>query len=85
MCDSKSPFAISELLDSDGGTALAPDFSAVKKAIAASRTSDEDYAVFVEQNWISNRAIVKKEVRGFTVQFEKPAPDGAKLDWMIVR
>ena len=47
--------------------------------------ADEDYAVFVEQNWISNRAIVKKEAKGFTVQFEKPAPDGAKLDWMIVR
>ncbi len=47
--------------------------------------SDEDYAVFVEQNWISNRAIVKKEAKGFTVQFEKPAPEGAKLDWMIVR
>ena len=46
---------------------------------------DGDYAVFVEQNWIGNRAIVKKEAKGFTVQFEKPAPDGAKLDWMIVR
>jgi len=46
---------------------------------------DEDYAVFIEQNWIGNRAIVKKEAKGFTVQFEKPAPDGAKLDWMIVR
>ncbi len=47
--------------------------------------ADEDYAVFVEQNWIGNRAIVKKEAKGFTVQFEKPAPEGAKLDWMIVR
>jgi len=47
--------------------------------------SDDNYAVFVEQNWIGNRAIVKKEAKGFTVQFEKPAPDGARLDWMIVR
>ena len=47
--------------------------------------ADGDYAVFVEQNWISNRAIVKKEAKGFTVQFEKPAPDGGTLDWMIVR
>jgi len=47
--------------------------------------ADEDYAVFVEQSWIGNRAIVKKEAKGFTVQFEKPAPEGAKLDWMIVR
>lgn len=46
---------------------------------------DADYAVFVEQTCISDRAIVKKVAKGFTVQFEKPAPDGAKLDWMIVR
>jgi hypothetical protein len=47
--------------------------------------SDAEYAVFVEQSWISNRAVVKKESKGFTVQFEKPAPEGARLDWMIVR
>jgi len=58
--------------------------TAASIAFAVEET-DEDYAVFVEQNWISNRAIVKKEAKGFTVQFEKPAPDGAKVDWMIVR
>ncbi len=47
--------------------------------------ADEDYAVFVEQSWISNRAVVKKKAKGFVVQFDKPAPDGAKVDWMIVR
>jgi hypothetical protein len=47
--------------------------------------TDEDFAVFVEQSWITNRAIVKKAAGGFTVQFEKPAPEGAKLDWMLVR
>lgn len=47
--------------------------------------ADEDFAVFVEQSWITNRAIVKKAAGGFTVQFEKPAPEGAKLDWMLVR
>lgn len=47
--------------------------------------ADADYAVFVEQNWLSNRSVVKKEPTGFTVQFDKPAPEGAKLDWMIVR
>jgi hypothetical protein len=46
---------------------------------------DASYAVFVEQNWIANRAVTRKDPRGFTVQFEKPAPDGARLDWMIVR
>ena len=46
---------------------------------------DASYAVFVEQSWLGNRAITKKDATGFTIQFEKPAPAGAKLDWMIVR
>ena len=47
--------------------------------------ADASYAVFVEQNWLGVRAITKKETKGFTIQFEKPAPADAKLDWMIVR
>jgi hypothetical protein len=47
--------------------------------------ADGNYAVFVEQSWLSNRAISDKGPNGFTVTFEKPAPDDAKLDWMIVR
>lgn len=47
--------------------------------------ADADYAVFLEQNWLGNRAVVGKEAKGFTVQFEKPAPEGARLDWMIIR
>ena len=47
--------------------------------------ADGSYAVFVEQSWLSNRAITKKDAKGFTIQFEKPAPADAKLDWMIVR
>ncbi|MCG3147520.1 MAG: hypothetical protein PCFJNLEI_00960 [Verrucomicrobiae bacterium] len=47
--------------------------------------ADGDYAVFIEQTWIGQRAIVQKGAKGFTVQFEKPAPAGAKLDWLIVR
>ena len=46
---------------------------------------DGDYAVFVEQNWIGNRAITQKDAKGFTIKFEKPAPADAKLDWLIVR
>ena len=44
-----------------------------------------EYAVFIEQTWLTNRAIVKKTAEGFTVEFDKPAPAEAKLDWMIVR
>ena len=51
----------------------------------ATPEADASYAVFVEQSWIGNRAVVKKTAGGFTVLFEKPAPDGAVLDWMIVR
>ena len=47
--------------------------------------TDGDYAVFVEQNWIGNRAIVNKGPRGFTVKFDKPTPPDASIDWMIVR
>ena len=47
--------------------------------------ADASYAVFVEQNWLGNRAITRKAASGFTVQFEKPAPADAKLDWLIVR
>jgi hypothetical protein len=47
--------------------------------------ADGRYALFIEQNWIGNRAVVKKGAGGFTVQFEKPAPEGATLDWMLVR
>ena len=47
--------------------------------------ADENYAVFVEQNWLTNRAIVRKEATGFTVEFDRPAPKDAKLDWMLVR
>jgi len=47
--------------------------------------ADGAYAVFIEQSWIGQRAIVKKGAQGFTVKFEKAAPADATLDWMIVR
>ena len=47
--------------------------------------SDGDYAVFVEQSWLTGRAISAKTAEGFTISFEKPAPAGATVDWMIVR
>ena len=59
---------------------------ATRAAVAfAVPEADGDYAVFVEQNWITDRAVVKKEPRGFTVEFKQRAPAGATLDWMIVR
>ncbi len=46
---------------------------------------DANYAVLIEQSWLTSRAVTKKEAKGFSLQFEKPAPDGATLDWMLVR
>lgn len=44
-----------------------------------------DYAVFIEQSWLSNRAISEKTADGFTVTFASRAPENATLDWMLVR
>ena len=47
--------------------------------------ADGDYAVFIEQSWLGQRAISEKTAEGFTVIFEKSAPANATLDWMLVR
>jgi hypothetical protein len=47
--------------------------------------ADGDYAVFLELSWLTERAVAEKTADGFSVTFAKPAPAGAKLDWMIVR
>ncbi|MBC8872840.1 MAG: hypothetical protein H8E44_25685 [Planctomycetes bacterium] len=47
--------------------------------------SDGDYAVFLEQSWLTNRAVSDKTSDGFTVTFAAAAPEKAALDWMIVR
>ena len=46
---------------------------------------DANYAVFVEQTWLSNRAVTERTAEGFQVEFDRPAPEGATLDWMLVR
>src|SRR5262249_16865693 len=47
--------------------------------------ADGDYAVFIEQSWMSNRAISEKGPEGFTVTFSVGAPAAGMVDWMIVR
>jgi hypothetical protein len=47
--------------------------------------ADPDYAVFVEQTWLTNRAITDKTAEGFTVTFADDAPEHASIDWMLVR
>jgi hypothetical protein len=47
--------------------------------------ADADYAVFIEQSWLANRAVSEKTPQGFTLTFDKAAPENATLDWMLVR
>ncbi|MDA1045885.1 MAG: hypothetical protein O3A82_03035 [Verrucomicrobia bacterium] len=47
--------------------------------------ANNDYAVFIEQSWLSNRAVSEKTPEGFTVTFAAKAPEKAMLDWMLVR
>jgi hypothetical protein len=47
--------------------------------------ADDQYAVFVETNWLTARAVVSQTARGFTVQFDPPAGENATLDWLVVR
>lgn len=46
---------------------------------------DEAYLVTVELGWLTAKAITRKTRDGFTVQFEKPAPQSARLDWLLIR
>ncbi len=46
---------------------------------------DDNYAIFVEQSWLTNRAISKKTPAGFTISFADAAPNDATIDWMLVR
>ena len=61
----------------EGATSYAVEFPVAE--------ADSNYAVFVEQTWLANRAITEQTAHGFTVTFDKPAPAKAKLHWMIVR
>jgi hypothetical protein len=47
--------------------------------------ADEKYAVVVSPSWMTNHAVTKVGPGGFTVEFDRPAPAGGTLDWMLVR
>ncbi|MBI4028580.1 MAG: hypothetical protein HY360_26570 [Verrucomicrobia bacterium] len=46
--------------------------------------ADAHYAVQVQPSWFT-AAVVEKTATDFTARFEKPAPDKASLDWILVR
>lgn len=51
----------------------------------ATPEADAAYAVSVLPSWPTTVCNPTKSAEGFTVQFGTPAPQGARLDWVIVR
>jgi hypothetical protein len=46
---------------------------------------DPTYAVKIRTTWITNPAVTGQRADGFTVQFDRPAPAGATIDWMLMQ
>jgi len=61
----------------EGATELQVRFSRPEQSPA--------YAVAVTPSWLSSYAVPAKTAEGFTVQFGDPAPQNARLDWIIMR
>ena len=54
--------------------------------VALSRPEASDtYAVIVRPSWIASHAVTRTDTRGFTVEFDRPAPADARIDWLLVR
>jgi hypothetical protein len=51
----------------------------------AASEADANYAVFIETSWLTARGVVRQTPDGFSVGFDKPAPQGASIHWIIVR
>ena len=47
--------------------------------------ADADYAVFIEQEWLSNRAVTRKSAERSIVTFADSAPANATVDWTLLR
>ena len=46
---------------------------------------DDQYAVFVELSWITEKAVVEQTAEGFSVEFSVPPEGKGRLHWMLVR
>lgn len=51
----------------------------------SSKELDNIYLVNVQPNWNTSDWISEKRADGFTVKFSNPAPENAKIDWLIIR
>ncbi len=47
--------------------------------------TDAEYAIFVQPNWLTSHAVTVRTARGFTIQFDQAAGQGAHVHWMLVR
>lgn len=47
--------------------------------------ADAAYAVTVRTTWITNHAVTRQDAVGFTVEFDRPAPPNAKIDWLLIK
>ncbi len=46
---------------------------------------DAAFAIVVSLSWPAEKAVPKQSPAGFTVEFSRPAPTGATLDWTLIR
>jgi hypothetical protein len=51
----------------------------------AKAESSADYTVIARPSWITNHAIKELSAEGFTVIFDRPAPTGATINWLLTR
>ncbi|OPZ81322.1 MAG: hypothetical protein BWY76_03069 [bacterium ADurb.Bin429] len=78
-----------------GGAGKAANFRGVQVAVPQGAESftvtfptaekDGAYAVTVSPSWMTAHAVTERTAAGFTVRFNRPAPAGATVDWMLVR
>lgn len=47
--------------------------------------STDAYVVKIQTNWLTESAVAQQTVNGFRVRFDAPAPEGARLGWLLVR
>jgi hypothetical protein len=66
------------------GIAVAAGAKAIEITLPAAE-ADDHYALKLETNWLTDRAITAQSGKSFTVTFSDAAPAGARLDWLLVR
>jgi hypothetical protein len=47
--------------------------------------ADPAYSIVVQGNWFTLDRVTEKRTDGFDVEFSEPAPQGAAIDWQLVR